>query len=58
MDFVTIAPAPFLKIRSMLPASSSIKPEARINGLLIFRDAKLISSFTRLTPHPYSNKYI
>jgi hypothetical protein len=52
IDLVTIAPAPQLKILSILPAFSSMNPEAKIVGFFRFRDAIFIARFTRLTPHP------
>lgn len=57
MDLVTIAPAPQLKILSILPASSSISPDAKIVGFLRFSDAILVARLTSLTPQPLSKSY-
>jgi hypothetical protein len=57
MDLVTIAPAPQLKILSILPASSSISPDAEIVGFLRLSDAILVARLASLTPHPLSKSY-
>jgi hypothetical protein len=35
----------------ILPASSSIKPDAKIVGFLSLRDAIIVDKSTNLTPH-------